>query len=433
MKTLFYLPAIAMLFFLYSCNMNEEKAIVKSSDYERFLTKKINIHEDKYQQEIDFWQERINNGNVNHLYLMQIAGQKAARFKKYGNIKDIHDSDSLYYMANEIVQGNQAGIYQALAVNAITQHQFSKAMIYTQKAEKLGDRKYITTLMQADIQLELGAKLMSKKIISQLSHQDNFDVLIRKVKIKDQEGDLKGAIALMEKAIEKVKYNPKSPLHTWALSNLADMYGHAGRVGESYQAYLNVLQADPNFYYALKGIAWVAFSHDKNTTEARRILNYIQKKGNQPDIDLLLAEIADYEGNIEEKNRLLNNFKKEVQKPEYGEMYNKYLIVLEAEDFKNYDKALEIAQKEIKNRSTTQSYDLLAWVYYCKGDYQKALKTAQNYVEDATTEPEALLHLGKIYQAVGEKKKSRKFLKEALESAYELGPLKSLDIEKELK
>ena len=63
----------------------------------------------------------------------------------------------------------------------------------------------------------------------------------------------------------------------------------------------------------------------------------------------------------------------------------------------SYEKALAIAQKEIKNRPTPLSYDLLAYVYYQKGDYKKALDIANTHVTNQTSEPVAQYHLADIY------------------------------------
>ena len=53
----------------------------------------------------------------------------------------------------------------------------------------------------------------------------------------------------------------------WTFSNLGDLNGHAGNIKTSYDYYLKTLAVDPNNSYALKGIAWIAFSHEKNITK----------------------------------------------------------------------------------------------------------------------------------------------------------------------
>ena len=47
----------------------------------------------------------------------------------------------------------------------------------------------------------------------------------------------------------------------------------------------------------------MVFSHEKNTKEAKSIINKILETHNAPDYYLLLAEIAEYEGNEKEKNK----------------------------------------------------------------------------------------------------------------------------------
>jgi hypothetical protein len=49
-----------------------------------------------------------------------------------------------------------------------------------------------------------------------------------------------------------------------------------GRIQESYDSYLKTLAIDPNYSYALKGIAWIVFSHERNTKEAKRIVEAIE-------------------------------------------------------------------------------------------------------------------------------------------------------------
>ena len=104
-------------------------------------------------------------------------------------------------------------------------------------------------------------------------------------------------------------------------------------------------------------------------------------------------------------------------------MYQKYLVLLELEENRNYKKAREMSLREIRNRPSPQSYDLLAWTHFKKGEINEALKIASRYVEHKTFEPEAAYHLGMIYMSVGNKRLGRHYLQEALTGAHELGPV----------
>ncbi|WP_055437578.1 hypothetical protein [Lacinutrix algicola] len=90
-----------------------------------------------------------------------------------------------------------------------------------------------------------------------------------------------------------------------------------------------------------------------------------------------------------------------MQNPQYGEMYNAYNAKLFAENNKFVDSAIVIAKREIENRATPQSYDLLAWSLYNNGEFKKALDIVNMYIINKTFEPEALYHIAEIYKANG--------------------------------
>jgi tetratricopeptide (TPR) repeat protein len=185
---------------------------------------------------------------------------------------------------------------------------------------------------------------------------------------------------------------------------------------------LQVLRANPNDDYALKGIAWIALSSDKNTSDAKKIIETLASRKRMPEAYLMLAEIAEIEGDQAEKINHLKKFRNLVSAPGYKIMYHKYLALLEAETFNDPAASLSIANQEIMNRPTPQSYDILAWAYYHQKDYKKALDVASRQVENQTFEPDAYYRLGMIYLANGFKEQARHYLSEALESEFELGP-----------
>jgi tetratricopeptide (TPR) repeat protein len=113
-------------------------------------------------------------------------------------------------------------------------------------------------------------------------------------------------------------------------------------------------------------------------------------------------------------------------------MYNKYLISLYARELKNYDKAAAIAEKEVNNRPTPETYNWLAWTYFKKGDISKAAELTETHVLNKTFEPEALLHSAYILKAKGDLKESRKLFNECKTASFELGPVTTKKIEMNL-
>lgn len=161
-------------------------------------------------------------------------------------------------------------------------------------------------------------------------------------------------------------------------------------------------------------------------------MNVLASRKRMPEAYLMLAEIAEVEGNESEKVNHLKKFFSMASLPAYKTMYHKYLATLEAEEFQHPEACIAIAKEEIANRPTPQSYDLLAWGYYHQKTYSKALEVISNNVVNQTFEPEAYYHMGMIYAAAGNTERARYFLSEALASSFELGPTISTRIKSTL-
>ena len=410
--------------------------IVNASDYDQYMhiaSAGAMPSIRRISTDMDFWGKRLMHDPEDAVSKISLAGLYSARFRTAGAIDDIHTSDSLYSAANSLFKTATSSIYRALATNCITQHKFRQARLYLDTAATMGDDKYLTYLMQCDVFMELGYPDLASQSLGHISDRNGFDYLIRNAKLLDHSGNPDAAIKEMEKARQKAIRSKKDALILWATSNLGDMYGHANRFKDSYQCYLDVLAMKPDYLYALKGIAWLAFSHDKNISEAKRILNYLSKLHPVPDYDLMLAKIAAYEKDNTIKQALQNKFITEVSDPRYGAMYNKYIFNLMVDGNGDSAKAFQIAETEVSNRPTSQSYDLLAWAYYTLGKKDEALQVAKAHVENRNFEPDALYHLGMIYAATGNTKKAKLFLRKANDSAFELGPDLAARIEQDLK
>jgi tetratricopeptide (TPR) repeat protein len=415
---------------LFSCD-NKKTVITHFEDYESYLGPAKLTSKDPLKEELKFWEERLDKNKSDETSLVKLGAIHAQLFKSTGLAKHILISDSLYMDVLKNYPEGNVEIYHSLATNAITQHKFQKAKNYAEKALALKDKKATSLLILVDVSLEIGDYARANLILRDFKNKNSFAYLIRNAKVKDHEGFLDSAIVNMEKAYRRIKGN--KDLSQWALSNLADMYGHAGRIEESYALYLEVLKDNPHDDYALKGIAWIALSHDLNTKAAKTIVNELAVRKHMPESHLMLAEIAELNGNEMEKASQFKKFKSLVSSPEYKSMYHKYLATAEAEEFNNPAAAVAIAHEEIVNRPTPQSYDLLAWGYYHQKKFHEALSIATRQVENQTFEPEAFYHLGIIYEANGNTEKAQYYLSAALESEFELGPSISRKIKVALK
>ncbi len=417
MKPLLLLSFASLIF---ACSCSEEKKIItRSTDYETYLTvKQVNNY--SIEEDMRFWRERLTRMPNDEASKIKLAGLHAGNFRKTGRVEELQYSDSIYNYLLKTTSSRKTGLYLGLAQNSITQHQFKKAGDYAEAALNEGGSKAAALLIITDVALELGDYHKAKSTLKKFTNKNSFAHRIRQVKVKDHEGQLDSAILIMEAAFDRIKGN--KDLYCWSLSNLGDMYGHAGRIEEAYQAYLSVLQKDSNYDYALKGIAWIALSHDRNYKEARRIITILASRTRMPEAHLMLAEIAEMENDETEKIKQLKLFVTLTDNGGYKTMYAKYLAEIYGDDLQKPEASLAIAEQEINNRPTPQSFDLKAWALLHVGRKKEALFFAQKYVTGKTFEPDAAYHLGMIYLANGFEDEAEKYLEEALESSFELGP-----------
>ncbi|UWX53747.1 hypothetical protein NYZ99_11385 [Maribacter litopenaei] len=206
------------------------------------------------------------------------------------------------------------------------------------------------------------------------------------------------------------------------MTNLADYYGHAGRIEDSYDHYLKALEVDANNAYAKKGIAWIVFSHDKNPKEALRILDSITENHKAPDYFLLKAEIADYMGNDLIRLENIHTYFTEIENPSYGQMYNAYNLDVLINETEQFEKALQLAKEEVSNRPTPESYSWLAYSYLKLGNPEKAKEIIDTYVIDQTYEPSLLYVAATVYKANDMAERINELKQELLGALYELGP-----------
>jgi len=411
------LTVISVLLSLVSCTSNQ---VTNETDYSPYLSTKIDSS--KLLEDVNFWTDRIEKSSSAYTYLVKRANAHTKVFSTTGNIDYLIKAEQDLIEANKIVKDSDAGLLKNLAANYISQHRFKEALELLLKAKTNGENLKGTKKMLFDVHLELGNYIYAESYLKDLKNTSDFDYLIRSAKWEDHIGNLEGAILQMEKATAIAESSNLKGIKQWAYTNLADFYGHAGKIDKSYTYFLKTLALDPNDAYAKKGIAWIIYSHEKNPKEALSILNHITSYYNSPDYDLLKAEIAEYTNNGDLKSKALASYTNAVKNAQYGEMYNKYNVALYSEDLSQPELALEIAKREIENRPTPQSYDLLAWSYFKTGDVKKANDIIEAHVEGQTSEPDVLYHIAKIYKAAGKTDKVAPIKQELIGSLYELGP-----------
>ena len=422
MKKIITILTIAILF---GCQ-EKPKDITDNKDYDQYLVTAETPGKDAINKELEFWQNRFNNDSTNLMEMGRLAGIHTALFGSTGNISELKTSETLLKKTHDISARDKDSYLRSLALNYISQHRFKEAQILLDSAYTYEDNRKETEMMLFDIAMELGEYNRADTLLGKIKDTKDFNYLIRLAKWSDHNGNLDAAIKYLEQAKQIAEERDNKGFKSWIYSNIGDFYGHAGRLEDSYNSYLKTLAIEPDNHYVKKQIAWMVYSSEKDTKEANRILDSVMVNHKAPDYYLLKGEMAEYEGNTSEAKKQYDMFLKATENADYGDMYNTYLITLYAET--NPEKALALAAKEITNRATPETYQLLAYSQLKAGDKVAALKTIEEYVEGKTSEPKALFHSALIYKANGMKDKVAPIKEELMGAFYELGPVKAKEI-----
>ena len=422
MKKIITLVFVAVFF---GCQEKAEK-ITDSNDYNKYLITSNIPSKDAIDKNYEFWQEKFKNDSTSLMEMSQLSGIHAALFGSTGDISQLKISEKLIKKSHDIAARNQDTYLRSLAHNYISQHRFKEAQILLDSAYTYPDNKKLTEMMLFDVAMELGEYERADTLLGRIKSPKDFNYLIRLAKWSDHNGNLDAAIKYLEQARQVAEERDDRALKLWIYSNIGDFYGHAGRLSDSYNSYLKTLELEPDNHYAKKQIAWMVYAAENDTEEANRILDSIMVNHKAPDYHLLKAEMAAYKENASEEKKQYDLFLKTAENPDYGAMYNTYLINLYAET--DPEKALKLAAMEINNRATPETYQLLAYAQLKAGHKEAALKTIEEYVAGKTEEPKALFHSALVYKANGMEEKVATLKEELLGATYELGPVKAKEI-----
>ena len=359
------------------------------------------------------------------------ASALLSRFRLYGDINDLLKADSLYKRSNEANQEKEPGILRTLASLAMLQHRFLQADSFLQKAMKIEGRTLVNAFLDFDISFERGQYEHCKKLLPALKSFNPYGYLFRRSKFEHYDGSLDSAISCMLQAAEETGNN--NSLKQIALSNAADLYIHKGNLKEAYKLYTESIKIDASDLHSIMGIGWIALVHDKNDSLAEKIFRFIHLQNHAPDALLKLEQLAEDRGDSTAQKEWANKFAAQADQPVYGLMYSKYLIDLYTGILNEPLKAVTIAEKEIINRPTPQTYAWYVWALFINNENEMAYSVFKNTVSGKPLEGPELYYMGKMMRGLNKGYNAQEFFKAAYKNRYDLSPAKQKDLEKNLE
>jgi tetratricopeptide (TPR) repeat protein len=220
------------------------------------------------------------------------------------------------------------------------------------------------------------------------------------------------ALSWMNMAVEAGSKTPENL--AWCLVEFGDMLFKSGYVKEAHTVYDRALETLPGYhrayaalgrFYAAAGDLPLAVEDFKKAQSVIPLPDYaasletLYSKLGKADLAARQRQLLD----VIDKLGVAN-----------GEKGNRMLAVNYADENRNLDRALALAQGELETRKDVYTYDALSWVLFRRGRQKEAEEASAKAMAMKTPEPMFLYHAGLIALAGGNAADGQDKLKRAL-------------------
>ncbi len=418
MKQIVY--GLAIILLAASCK-NEKEIIVPAAFADSLMSSYTQPEAYKVNEtDLQFWRNRIDPKNPGMVNELKYAAALIQRFHLLGDIQDVISSDSILFIADRTFNHKESSPNLALVRNSILQHRFKLADSLLDEANKADIKPYDAFATSFDVYFELGRYQLAEAMLQKIADYKDYGYNFRLAKLAHYRGELDSSIAAMQRA--SVIAGNNIYLKQAALSNEADLYLHSGNLQKADDLYVESIRLSTADLHSLMGLGWIALVHDKNDTLAEKIFRFVQTKTKSPDLLFKLLQVSEARGDSITQKKLAQQFAGIVTQPVYGNMYNKYLLELYTGILNDPAKAEIIAEKELKNRATPQTYAWYAWALHCNNKTAAAQKIYENHVSGKPLEGLELYWMGRYMQAQGKGYNAKQFFKAAYKNRYDLEP-----------
>lgn len=304
----------------------------------------------------------------------------------------------------------------------LSQHHFADGLELAQKAKMMNPYNSYVYGLSVDGNVEMGNyKEAVADADKMLSIRPDIRSYSRASYLREIYGDYAGAIEAMKMAVEAGP--PGDEGTEWARVQLGHLYENSGDLQNAEMYYNMSLQYRPGYAYALAGMARIATAK-KDLDKA--IQYYLQADSSVTDfsIEEELADVYREKGEKEKTDALQKKIIAEMNEQaqsgqndaNIGHYVDKELAYAYLKVNDN-DNALKHALLEYNRRpDNIDVNECLAWVYYSKGDYEKAQQYIKVALKTNSKNPTLLCRAGLIYAKAGDKPLAKTTLQEVLKT-----------------
>jgi tetratricopeptide (TPR) repeat protein len=312
--------------------------------------------------------------------------------------------------------------FEALTLKSLvylSQHHFADGLVTAEKAKKAGPYNAFAYGLLVDAHVEMGNyKGAIDNADQMVSLRPDIRSYSRIAYLREIHGDNEGAIEAMKKAVEAGA--PGDEPTSWARIQLGRLFENTGDLKSAEMHYTIALDQRPGYPYAIAGLGHVAIA---NRDYAKAISLYETADSSLMDFSFKeqLASLYAFRGDKKKSEQIMKSvidgMNKDAQKGVEDETIGHYAdreLAYAYLQVQEYEKALTHALAEYNRRpENIDVNETVAWVYYKKGEYTKAIPYINAALKTNCKNPVLRLRAGLIL-AENQPAKAKAYLSEAL-------------------
>jgi tetratricopeptide (TPR) repeat protein len=334
-----------------------------------------------------------------------------------------YDKAAMNYV-NDVLKHDSLN-FEALTLKSLlylSQHHFEEGLYTAEKAKQINPYNAFVYGILVDGNVEMGHyEEAVKNAESMINIRPDIRSYSRVSYLREIHGDYPGAIEAMEMAVEAGP--PGDEATEWARVHLGILYENTGDLKKAAEQYNISVSVRPGYAYALAGLARIATAN-KNYKQAVAYYQMADSSVNDLSIKEALAEVYKLSGDNKQADELekavIKGMSEEAESGKKDENIGHYVdreLAYAHLKQKNFDKALEHALMEYNRRpENIDVNEAVAWVYYCKGDFDNALPYIKTALKTKSKNPTLLCRAGLIFAKTGDISVAKVSLKEALKA-----------------
>jgi tetratricopeptide (TPR) repeat protein len=346
-------------------------------------------------------------------------------------------SNYMYYDKAAMKLVNNVLVHDSRNFNALvfkslifmSQHHFAEGLAAAREAQQVNPSNAHAYGLLVDGNVEMG------NYDSAIANSDKMNAIrpdltsySRASYLREIYGDYTGAIAAMKMAVEA---GGRGDEHTeWTRVQLASLYEKVGDYKNADTLYNFSLALRPDYPYALAGLARLAVA----ANDYGKAIGYYEKADGIVEDNSIKEELAEAyrlagqtKKATDKANEVIENLSKDAESGNTDESIGHYgdrELAYAYLKVNNTDKALEHAMLEYNRRpDNIDVNETVAWVYYNKGEYAKALPFIKVAMRTNSKNPVLLSRAGLIYFKAGDKTMAKNLLQQASSSQAYVGSL----------